>query len=78
MFERLFDSTVRNGPRILFAIALLVFVLALFTSFWNTTHQIMMGQNMIMEMVTGVWSAVSMAITPLIAAIVLERYPPRK
>ena len=77
MFERLFDYTVGNGPRILFAIAILVFGFGLFTSIWNSAHQSMEGSDVLLATVGGLFGALAGAAPPLIAAIVLERYPPR-
>lgn len=78
MFDRLFELTVRNGPRILFAIALLVFAFGAVGIVWNVTSQPFAGGNVVLAVFNGLWTAAASAITPLIAAIVLERYPPRK
>jgi uncharacterized membrane protein len=78
MFERLFVYTVRNGSRILFGIALFVIAFGTFTSIWNTAHQSIIGLDAFLTVVSGIWGAFVAATTPLIAAIAIERYLPRK
>ncbi len=74
MFERAFQWTVRNGSRLLFAMAALVAALSLSMNTWNAFHESYLGHDKLLVIGAGVFAALKDAMIPLVAAIVIEHF----
>ena len=77
MFERVFQWTVRNGSRALFAVAALVIASSLSMNMWNAMHESYAGSEVFLVIVAGLLAALKDAMLPLVAAIVIEHFRPR-
>ncbi|MES2291366.1 MAG: hypothetical protein V4530_16700 [Pseudomonadota bacterium] len=80
MFDSTYRSAMRNGSRILFAIAVLMFVVGLLQTvrLIGTTDIQPFGQNNALqwgwvELVGVILNAVSFGVAPLIGALVIDR-----
>jgi hypothetical protein len=77
MFERVFQWTVRNGARVLFAMAVLAGALSLSMNTWNAFHESYLGHDVLLVLAAGLFAALKDMMIPLVAAIVIEHFRPR-
>lgn len=77
MFERVFQWTVRNGSRVLFAVAALVIAVSLFMNMLNAMQVTHTGSEVFLLIGASVLVALKDAMLPLVAAIVIEHFRPR-
>lgn len=77
MFERIFQWTVRNGSRVLFAIAVLIIAASIALNIWNTLHESYVGVDMVLVIASGVVAALKNGMLPLVAAVVIEFFNAR-
>ena len=77
MFERAFQWTVRSGSRVLFAVAVLLFVFTSCMDAWNAAHESYSPRDMALVILGGMISGLRIALAPLIAAIALEHFRAR-
>jgi len=74
MFERAFQWTVRNGSRLLFAVAILLLLFGTLMTAWNTLHMSYSGSDAALTIIGGFISGLRTAMLPLVAAIAIEQF----
>ena len=77
MFERAFQWTVRNGSRVLFAVAVLMIVFTSCMDAWNAAHESYSPRDMALVIIGGVFAALKAGMLPLVAAIAIEHFRAR-
>ncbi|MDB5711473.1 MAG: hypothetical protein JWL96_3543 [Sphingomonas bacterium] len=78
MFERVFQWTVRNGSRVLFGLAVLIFALSISNNTWSALRDSYLRGDRYIILIAGITAAMKDAFLPLIAAIAIERFRARE